>query len=83
MEWANPAGPSRGDADLAQAPLATQQPEPQKHRLDPLVGGEEILLGRVLADRDDKAVEEGLGAPDDVDVAVGDGVEGPRTRSTA
>jgi hypothetical protein len=47
-----------------------------QHR-EPLVRGEEPVLGLVDPDRDDDLVEERRGPLDDVEVPVGDRVERP------
>ena len=49
----------------------------------PLVGGEQPVLGLVDPDRDDDLVEERGGSLDDVEVPVGDRVEGPGTDGAA
>jgi hypothetical protein len=64
----------RGSLEAA-ASLGGHGAEHLLHHRQPLLGREQRLLAGMDADRDDKLVAQGHGVPDNVQMAIGHGVE--------
>ena len=72
-----------GHAVEAAARRSRDRPEHRLHHRQPLLGREQRLLAGMNADRHHELVAQRHGVADDVEMAVGDGIERPRIKRDA